>query len=228
MTLSAVQRALLLLVVGFPEESRATLAQHSIGQRNAHLLNLRERLFGPQFASTAHCPQCTEQVEFSFTTSDIWATPPEEPDEPLTLETAGYTILFRLPNSTDLVALSGDGDPARVEQMLMERCLLSTSYGEKSLVRAALPAEVVTAVIEAMDRADPLANIQLDLSCPTCDHRWFALLDLPTYLWREVDAWARRVLYEVHALASAYGWHERDILNMQPWRRQNYMGMIGR
>ena len=227
-TLPPIQRALLLLATGFPEESTATLALRSIGERNALLLILREWLFGPQFVGTVRCSQCGERMEFNFVTADIWATPHEKPGESLTLEMAGYTMHFRLPNSTDLAALSGDEDLALAEQMILERCLLSVSYADERLGTASLPQEVVTAVIEAMDRADPQANIQLSLACPVCNHQWSALLDLSTYIWRELDAWARRALYEVHTMASAYGWHEHDILDMRPWRRQFYMEMIGR
>jgi hypothetical protein len=31
------------------------------------------------------------------------------------------------------------------------------------------------------------------------------------------------MLYDVHALASAYGWREADVLAMSPMRRQVYL-----
>ena len=35
-------------------------------------------------------------------------------------------------------------------------------------------------------------------------------------------------IVEVHALASAYHWHERDILALSPVRRQAYLELLGR
>lgn len=228
MTQPAVQKALLLLGVAFPEESTAVLAQHSIGKQNALLLTLREWLFGPQFVSVATCPQCGERLELNFETADIRAGPPDEPAESLALDVAGYSVQFRLPNSADLAIVLGYEDPAAVERVLLERCLISAQHaGEETSVEA-LPAEVVETIAETMGRVDPQANIQLSLTCPACDHQWQAILDILTYLWRELDVWARRVLREVHYLASAYGWSEHDILNMRPWRRQIYMEIIGR
>jgi hypothetical protein len=51
-------------------------------------------------------------------------------------------------------------------------------------------------------------------------------LDIASYLWSEIHAWAGRMLRDVHALAAAYGWREADILAMSPWRRQAYLEMI--
>ena len=228
MTQPAPQKALLLLSAAFPEESPATLAQCSIGQRNALLLTLREWLFGPQFVSVATCPACGERLELQFESSDIRVSPPDEPAESLALEVAGYAVQFRLPNSADLATVQGLEDPTVAQQALLERCLLSVQRGGEETPVAKLPAEVVTAMAEAMEQADPLANIELALSCPACEHQWQALLDILAYVWSELDAWARRVLREVHYLASAYGWSEHEILNMRPWRRQIYMEMIGR
>ena len=52
-------------------------------------------------------------------------------------------------------------------------------------------------------------------------------LDVPGLVWDEVDAVARRLVDEVHALASAYGWAERDILAMGAARRAAYLARVG-
>ncbi len=91
----------------------------------------------------------------------------------------------------------------------------------------ALPAEVAEAVAQRMAEADPQADPQLAMHCPSCGHAWSAGLDIAAYLWAEVDAWARRTLREVHALASAYGWSEGEILALSAARRQAYLDLIG-
>ncbi|HER34044.1 MAG TPA: phage baseplate protein [Halothiobacillaceae bacterium] len=223
----APQQALLLLGAAFPEESADALAQLSIGQRNALLLTLREWLFGPHFVSGAACPQCAERVELTFEAGDIRAGGNGSVAPLLHVDLAGYAVDFRLPNSADLVAVAGAGDPPAIERAVLERCVVSVRHTGKDTPARQLPAEVATAVIDAMDRADPQANIQLSLTCPACGHAWQAFLDLLPYVWRELDAWAHRALRDVHYLASAYGWSEREILNMRPSRRQIYLDMIG-
>ena len=78
-----------------------------------------------------------------------------------------------------------------------------------------------------MARADPQADVTFSITCPACGHAWQAIFDIVSFFWREVNAWSYRLLYEVHLLASAYGWREADILAMSPWRRQCYLEMTG-
>ena len=84
----------------------------------------------------------------------------------------------------------------------------------------------MTAVAERMAEADPHAGIELALSCPGCGHHWLAPFDIAQFVWSEVDAWARRTLYDVHVLAGAYGWRESDVLALSPRRRQLYLEMV--
>jgi hypothetical protein len=83
------------------------------------------------------------------------------------------------------------------------------------------------AVAERMAQADPQAEVQLALTCPACQHEWLATFDILSFFWIEINAWALRLLQEVHRLASAYGWRETDILGLSSWRRQFYLEMIG-
>jgi len=61
--------------------------------------------------------------------------------------------------------------------------------------------------------------------CPGAD-RFDAGFDIGSFLWAELDAWAARILGEVHELASVYGWSEHDILEMSAVRRQAYLHLI--
>jgi hypothetical protein len=90
-----------------------------------------------------------------------------------------------------------------------------------------LPADVLGAVEDQMAAADPQADVRLALSCPACGHQWQEVFDIVSFLWGEVQAWALRLLREVHTLASAYGWSEADILALSPQRRQMYLEMVG-
>jgi hypothetical protein len=52
-------------------------------------------------------------------------------------------------------------------------------------------------------------------------------LDPLSFLWHELEQWARQTLAAVHRLAGAYGWREQDILALSAKRRQIYLEMIG-
>ena len=70
-------------------------------------------------------------------------------------------------------------------------------------------------------------DLELALECPDCSQRWLAAFDIATFLWHEIDVWARRTLREVHALARAYAWREPDVLALSPTRRQIYLELSG-
>jgi hypothetical protein len=52
------------------------------------------------------------------------------------------------------------------------------------------------------------------------------MFDIVSFLWTEIAAEAKRLLREVHILASAYGWREADIFSLSPLRRQFYLEAV--
>jgi len=220
-----LHQALVLLSAACPDTPPDALAELSIGQRDGQLLTLREWTFGPRLVSLANCPACGERLELSFPVADIRAMVAELP-EALSVQVHEFVVEFRLPNSRDLAALAEQKDVALPQQVLYERCLLAARRGDVECAADELPSEVVEAVAEEMSRADPQADVRLALICPACSHQWQTTFDIVTFFWLELDAWARRILREVHALARVYGWREADILALSPRRRQYYLEMI--
>lgn len=223
-----VERALTLLGATNPEESPEALARLSIGARDARLLRLRERTFGPQLMSIAVCPQCSERLEFNLSVEEIMARSENGEQARFSLSVGNYEVEFRLPDSLDLLSIASGADINRAERLLLARCLLSTRQDGAEKTFDELPAEVIEAVVDEMGRVNPQSDVQLALNCPQCGHLWQLAFDIVSFFWSELNAWAQRVLREVHALASAYGWREEEILALSAWRRQVYLGMIGR
>jgi len=223
---SPVHRALLLLSAACPEASADSLTKLSICERDARLLTLREWTFGAQLIGIATCPDCHERLELTFDVADIQVTPDSEPTGEMTIDVAGYDVRFRLPNSLDIDVITDHKDVDRAREELLENCLLSVHRNGEEISSDHLPASLVEAIVERMAEADPGADVQLALSCPSCRHQWHAAFDIVSFFWSEIDAWVHRTLQEVHVLAVAYGWREADILAMSPWRRQFYLKMV--
>ncbi len=238
-----VQQALLLLAAACPDVPSSALAEFSIGQRDARLLMLREGTFGPRVVSLATCPACSQCLELSFDVADIRAAPEpaalegdlREPLQEFSVNVADYEVRFRLPNSLDVAAVAHsprkgifDEDVEAARSRLIERCLVRACHDNEDVSAAQLPEDVVNAVAARMAEADPQGDAQLALTCPACRHAWQATFDVASFFWSEINAWATRLLREVHDLASAYRWSEADILVMSPLRRQLYLEMTGR
>ena len=173
-------------------------------------------------------PRAAEQLELAFGTQDIRVSAPMLPaqQEVLRVEAGGYEVISDLPTSADLLKVvessSTDG-----RESLLQSCIQEARFRGDVIDAATLPDEVVKAVIDRMAEADPQADVQIELACPVCAHHWSMTFDILTYLWSEIEDWAQRLLLEVHTLALAYGWSERDILAMSPRRRRLYLEMVG-
>jgi len=221
------ERALALLAVACPETSRDTLAALSIGQRDARLLTLRVGLWGPQMEAVVVCPSCGERLELNLDAREMLSSSPGSQPGELSLSIAEYHVTFRLPTSLDVLAEEVGQRPPESALAILRRCLVSVQQGEGATSSDKLPEEVAAAVASRMAEADPLADIQLGLACPSCEHRWRAVFDIVSFIWTEIEVWAWRILSDVHTLARAYGWSERDILTISPTRRQFYLEMVG-
>jgi hypothetical protein len=229
--LPPVEQAVLLLDAAHPDLSAADVAQLSIGRRDRLVLGLRARIFGRELSSYVPCPACGEGLEFALAVDDL-ASGPDEPVEATvgpqrdSLRVGDYEIHFRLPNSKDLVALTAGQHEGPARQALLERCTIEIRQNGERRTVSDLPPDVQAAIVERMAEADPLADVQMAFTCPACGHAWHATFDIVSYFWSEIDAWARRTLAQVHALASAYGWGESEVLSLSAWRREQYLELI--
>ena len=220
------ERALKLMELVCPETSRDDLGSLSIGQRDGILLGLREGLFGTSLAAVVVCPGCGERLDLSFDVREIRSSA-QEPKGEVCLDIAGYDLRFRLVNTADAIAASRQADMDEIRELLLQRCLLSANRGAISIESSEIPSDVAELAVQQMAEADPMADIQLAIACPSCEQHWTAALDIVSFLWSEIEAWAWRALSEVHTLASVYGWTEREILSLSPDRRQCYLQMVG-
>jgi hypothetical protein len=221
---SPAERALTLLRAACPELPTESIAKLTVGDRDLRLLTLREWTFGSQLLCLATCTGCGEQLELSFRASDLFATEATDLVGSFSLTVGNYELSFRLPNSLDLVELS---EVTSGRQLLLERCISRVEQGGAEVAIAELPSFVVDAVVGRMGELDKSGDVQLSLNCPQCSRTSQTIFDIESFFWREISAWANRILREVHALASAYGWRESDILSMSTWRRHVYLNLIG-
>ena len=219
-------RLLTLLATVHPELSEEQLLKLPIGHRDGLALRLREVLFGSQLTSLAACPVCTERLELALDVADIRVALNGPVQEPVALELEGFELEFRLPDSQDLMLIEAVSSVDEARRVLFERCLLSAYRDGQACAMDNLPEEILDKVEAAMSQADPQADVQLDLFCPACGHSWLATFDIASFLWSEINAWAQRVLNEVHLLAKAYCWREADILALSSARRRFYLELV--
>ncbi|MHC1767296.1 MAG: phage baseplate protein [Verrucomicrobiia bacterium] len=214
-----LDRALTLLAAGAPGATREQLADLSIGQRDASLLQLRTLALGPNAEGFAECSSCRERVQFPISTAQL-AQREELTPAGQAIEWEGTRVHFRLPTSRDLAAVVAAPDERQALRRLIERCLIEPDPADE------LPDAMMAALSRAMLNADPQAETMIAFTCPSCGQEGVMVFEIAHFLWNEIAAQAQRLLGEIDALARAYGWTEGEILSLSPRRRQSYLELV--
>lgn len=219
-------RALTLLQAAMPEHPREALEALSVGRRNRILLELRATLFGNNISCVADCPACSERLELALATETFIAADPEASPTTLDVRWRGSELHIRVPTAGDLSSVSKLSHLAEASRRLLQGCFLDPQTEAARQAMERMDTELVDTIGRSLSEADPLANIELSLACVRCHHQWVSSFDVVQHLWTEVNAWANRIVAEVHIIASTYGWTESAILSMNPVKRQMYLNRI--
>ena len=212
----------------FPQLTPNVIAQISIGQRDILLFEIRRYLFGSIFHNVINCPQCSEIVEWKMNMRDLNLPDIslEKLEEKYMLKIDDLTVRFRLLNSQDITQAISNDKRSRNDYQFITKCILDVKRKNKKFINYKLPIKILHKVVKEMEKKDPYADIRLNLSCPVCLFKWIARFDIFSYLWTEIDIWAKHLLQDVFILASAFGWSESEILELSVDRRQLYIGMV--
>jgi hypothetical protein len=219
-----IDRALLILGAAHPELSKDALDVLPVGRRDRQLLNIRIGTFGPEFDCCVTCPSCGSELEFLVQADDLnFHAGAGELDEPWICEP--WSFRLRSPNSRDLADLVEAADTATAYRNLLHSCVVESVRDGQPVALDAVPERIFDKIETRIAEACPASEIDFDLNCPDCSHKWAVAFDIASFLWTEIGARARRLLLEVHTLARACGWREADILAMGPQRRQFYLDL---
>lgn len=163
------------------------------------------------------CPGCDEEVEFAVPVASLrLATPPRD-NPSFDIELDGHPFSLRRLSAADLRAVERGEASTRAE--LVARCV--TAGDTRTLDTAAL--DRIDAILA---ERDPQADINFAMTCQECEHGWQGTFDAGLVVWSELSAAARRLLFEVDALARAYHWSEPQILALSARRRRTYLEIL--
>jgi hypothetical protein len=215
-----IDRALLLLGASQPEQTYDQLADWPVGRRDAAILSLRLANFGMTIEACLDCPSCRTCLEVAFD-GRAFEIPAE--NEPIVEAADGW---FRLPTGRDLATIVGEPNPDVAVRRLLSLCWLGWD-GDGDATMPEWSQAMLQEVEARMGEVDPQSIIELDFVCDACGHAWQSPFDICEFVWEEIEARAKRLLQEVHLLAGAYGWSERDVLAMTDVRRSAYVELVG-
>jgi hypothetical protein len=218
----------LLLALVWPDHTAEELEALPVGSRDALLMAVHERLFGPLVEALAECPACHQRLETRISLPGLRARAAAAGEDGtiVDLRCGGYEIVARLPTGRDLASLASCGTVDEAERTLLETCIETARHEGQPIAARDLPRTVVDLLSERLSAVDPLADVWLRLTCAACRHGWSARLDIERFLFEALGAWAEQTLDEVHDLARAYAWSEAQILSLSPARRRDYLSRV--
>jgi hypothetical protein len=218
------ERGLLLLSSALPDVPGLELLP--IGERDARLLQLREKTFGSEIKCATACPRCGEKLDVEFTIPDLLRDRKMRTTDILEMSHEGISMKLRMPNSLDLLSIEQSDPVDSGGRSLFARCVIEATREQVPLLPEDVPESVIDAAGEIISGADPLADMKIRLNCPSCENTWDMTFDITAYFWKEIDTWAMHTLHTVHLLAREYGWTESEILMLSTTRRRSYLDII--
>jgi hypothetical protein len=192
---------------------------------DGQLLELYRKRYGPELRAVSACPECGAVLELQFAVQDLVEALAEPGPRELSLTSGGYELELRLPTVADLARAQRAGDLESAAATLTAACVSACRLDGTEVSPDAVAPAVLDEAQRRLERFD-LAGEPLELDCPDCATKWTAALDVPTLVLAELDAEGRRLLADIHVLARAYGWSEREIAALPPARRRRYVEMV--
>lgn len=86
--------------------------------------------------------------------------------------------------------------------------------------------EVISAISAKLDGMDPLADPNLDATCPSCGHAFLLPLDVERIVLESIRIRMRQFENEIHWVAFYYHWSEESIMSLPVTRRKHYISLI--
>lgn len=192
------------------------------------LLAIAAASAGRQLPLQLNCsqPACGEFLELELDLADLAELAGAGVSGGFACRPAGAAeVSMRLPTGDDqrrwLATAPEDLDP----RSLAARLVVAID-GQAAADDWKPPAEWLPAMSAELERHDRLMDPQLQATCPSCGADVGVTFDVETTLLDLLAGIQRRLLEQIHCLASAYHWSEAEIIALPPHRRRYYLARL--
>jgi hypothetical protein len=217
--------AIALLQQLLVETNDDALAAGEVGEltaweRDRLLAAVYTRHYGPRIDSTMACQSCGAPFDVDFDLPALMEN--LAPNPKASIEHLGNQLFqlrnvrFRLPTGHDECAVFGL-PPEQAEAEILQRCIID---GDR------LDAQTAAEIQKAMQALSPVVNLELDARCPECGNEQAVQFDLQRFLLTALVNDRRRLLHEIHILASAYSWSLSEILHLPRSERRGFVTLV--
>ncbi|MBB6228861.1 hypothetical protein [Polymorphobacter multimanifer] len=195
-------------------DERGPLLEECCGAYNHRLLRFCTMLTVERSKVSSQCSACRESMDVEIFVTKLLETRAGDRNA----EVSVGASIFRLPRMADLGAIESGPDAEPIILQLARICRIRglEPIGE----------DLVDALSSAFDTADPAAAIKLDHACTQCGHRALVSVQVELLVANAATQASTRLLQDIDAIASAYGWSEPQIMTLPPERRGRYVEII--
>jgi len=198
-----------------PLSSAADLA---VPDRDRLLAETYRRIYGCKVATTVSCRDCGSPYDMDFDLPAFVDSLRADSDEDFRTESIGIYRThqgteFRLPTAWDEMAVRALADEKRVSALL-ERCRMNGPCEDNDTLEA------------TMEAVAPVLDRSINVQCPECGAEQGVRFDIQEYLLTALEQDKPTLLWEVHLIASAYGWSRGEILSLARGERRQYVDLI--
>ncbi len=189
-------------------EDAERLEDASVAEWERWLLDTRRTAIGGKIEAVAACPHCATKVRFAFGIDEL-PLPEKAPETALTVRDLADLERSALTGEAALAFLG-----ARAEGI------------EEAVALRRLSSEARDCMLAALEAGSAGLGLDLAAECAACGGEIVLPFDVAAFLDDELRARARRLLDDIHVIASAYHWSEDAILALPRQRRLAYLERI--
>ena len=206
--------------LGGADASRALVDSLCVPDRRFLMIELGRRLNLSAGWSSSACEACGELFDFPLDLAQLPVQPARGTVAVATI--AGERRALRIPTGADQLRIAALDDDEEAERILAALCIALRPNENVPALAARLSPDDLAAIEEALEEAAPQIPWAIEANCPACSAAHAIAIDVSAWLSRM----AAGPIADVHEIASAYRWSERDILALPRRRRLEYLELI--
>jgi hypothetical protein len=205
--------------------TESVVDQWQLSRRLQQLLAIAIQTRGYRLLLQSRCGNdaCLEMIEIPL---DLRMFGQTSSDQSVDITIDDDTVRLRLPTGHDQRRWYARGEA--VDAAIMAAELILSINGGRPADDWCIPPAWIEIIGEQLESLDELTVLQLNTNCPACGQMLALELDLEQRLLTELAICQRNMLNEIHLLASAYHWREKDIFDLSPSRRTYYIAQLER
>jgi hypothetical protein len=193
--------------------------------RDYVLRRLWDTTFSSKVWAVVTCPVCATAMDTEF---DLSSVPIEgKPQRPsYVARIDGRDVMFRLPKVSDIE--NAEPKESEAALALLSRCILSmdghTGPDENDIAMLPVPSRL--AIEDAIERACPDSQLQLEATCPECRQRVPIHWDVAAQFFAALRTASGDLLQHIHLLSLHYHWPLTEILGLTTMARRQYVLLL--